>query len=99
MAVRRKRVFKTVAIISGVMTILSVLYPAGLKLILKFMLSQDAGNLNTASSIGIIGGADGPTAVFIASNSGIPHLISWFGFTAICAMISIVSFLLMRKRK
>jgi len=33
-------------------------------------------DLKEASSIGIIGGADGPTAIFISSRVGLPHLPS-----------------------
>lgn len=37
-------------------------------------------NLKEASSIGIIGGADGPTVIFIASRIGLPYLPSIIAF-------------------
>jgi len=47
-----------------------------LLLILIGLLGRQKIDLNEASGIGIIGGADGPTAIFISSRVGSPHLSS-----------------------
>lgn len=46
--------------------------------VLLFLISYER------SSIGIIGGADGPTAVFIAGNIGLPRLL---GIPGICGLL------------
>lgn len=43
-----------------------------------------------ASAIGIIGGADGPTAIFIAKKAGIDFLLPSFIFIIIVSLIIII---------
>ena len=50
--------------------------------VLKFFIAYES------SGIGIIGGADGPTAIFIAGNIGLPRLL---GFTGICGLLSLAA--------
>ena len=65
--------------IAGISIIQTVLIYIVNRLILHYSLSQlipDA-----ASSIGIIGGADGPTAIFTASSKNYSHWMPEFGFS------------------
>lgn len=53
---------------------------------------------DSAASIGIIGGADGPTAIFVSSTAwGSPYL--WAGGFAVLALAGFVTMLILRKRK
>lgn len=53
----------------------------------------------SGSSVGIIGGADGPTAVFIASRSGmLPYVMTGFAVLGI-ALLVVALVLLLRKKK
>ena len=51
---------------------------------------------NEAASIGIIGGADGPTAIFVTSGTNWMGLCSVLG---VIAVISLVVFLIYRNKK
>ena len=65
---KRKRAARAVAIltvITAVITIVSAAYEFLLPMFLSFALHFDA---REASSIGIIGGADGPTAIYITGH-------------------------------
>jgi Na+-transporting methylmalonyl-CoA/oxaloacetate decarboxylase beta subunit len=96
---KKVKILKIVAIISGFLAILQFLYPLGLKFILKWIFNYDIKNPHTASSIGIIGGGDGPAAVFVAYNLNIILLVIKYSFAVICAMISILSIIAIKKRK
>ena len=65
--------------------------------VFAFMSVICLGGCNTESdSIGIIGGADGPTAVFVSSD------INWlgiFGFIAVIAVAVLVVLVICRKKK
>ena len=61
-----KKVVSIVAIVAGVLTLLSVVAPMILGLILK---------VQAASSVGIIGGADGPTAIMLVGVIGTGSVI------------------------
>ena len=61
-----KKVVSIVAIVAGVLTLLSVVAPMILGLILK---------AQAASSVGIIGGADGPTAIMLVGVIGTGSVI------------------------
>ena len=61
-----KKVISIVAIVAGAVTLLSVVAP----MILGLMLKAQA-----ASSVGIIGGADGPTAIMLVGVIGTGSII------------------------
>ena len=61
-----KKVVSIVAIVAGVLTLLSVVAPMILGLIFK---------AQAASSVGIIGGADGPTAIMLVGVIGTGSVI------------------------
>lgn len=52
-----------------------------------------------ATSVGIIGGADGPTAIFIASEASNNLLLLIVGVIIVVLLISIAIFLIKRKKK
>ena len=68
--------------ITSVITILSALY---IYIIPKYIKNKFAINMSDAASIGIIGGADGPTSIFIVSGN---HFS--FATTIIFLVISII---------
>ena len=53
---------------------------------------------NDAASIGIIGGADGPTAIFVASTINWPGAFGWIG-VIIAAVLAAVMIHLKKKKK
>lgn len=61
-----RKVVTILTIITTIVTLISTAFGVGIRLYLLYKYNISA---NKASSIGIIGGADGPTAIFI---SGIP---------------------------
>ena len=78
---KKKRIVRILTLIAGILTFTR----ASFSFLLPMYLSHKLGlNVNDASSIGIIGGADGPTAIYIADQSS-PHWI-----TAILAVITII---------
>ncbi|WP_352420657.1 sodium ion-translocating decarboxylase subunit beta [Proteiniborus sp.] len=80
----KRKLIKIVAIftaITGIVTVIGLGFEYLLPIFLSFKLKRE---INHASSIGIIGGADGPTSIFLASQPS-PHL-----FTGIFAFLTIV---------
>jgi Na+-transporting methylmalonyl-CoA/oxaloacetate decarboxylase beta subunit len=89
---KKNKVVFIVTVICGIATILNIAYIVLLPLFLSYLLQKD---VRDASSIGIIGGTDGPTTIYVAApyNS---HLI-----TVILALITIIgiTYLIISKRK
>lgn len=81
------KIAKLGAIISGTLTLFFGLSDIIPKLIIKFIYGTSI-DLNDSSAIGIIGGADGPTAIFIGSNafSGFKYILTllFFIITIVC---------------
>lgn len=78
---------KVIAILTITTTIITII-SAGFDFLIPMYLSYKLRNeVGKASSIGIIGGADGPTAIFVTSRS-FPYLI-----TVIFALFSIAGVL------
>ncbi|MBQ3078460.1 MAG: hypothetical protein IJC48_00490 [Clostridia bacterium] len=71
-AVRRRRIRRTVLILAIVIAFLICAYLAAL----YFIADSIASDGISASSIGIIGGADGPTAVIVSSGFSAATLIA-----------------------
>lgn len=63
---RTARIVTILTVITAVITIISAAYEYLLPVFLSFALHFDA---REASSIGIIGGADGPTAIYITGQT------------------------------
>ena len=80
------KLLKVVAVVSWVLTAAQLIIVAIIKL--RFSIAAKA------SSIGIIGGADGPTAIFLSSNSAVPD-----NLFQICQYVAFAStaFLLVRR--
>lgn len=76
-----RKVIFVLTIVTTIITIISAGYKWFIRLFLKYRFQLDT---NNASSVGIIGGADGPTAIFISSSpySGV--------FTIILGALSVV---------
>jgi len=89
-----ERITRAVAILTimnAIITIISSGFSFLMHMYLSYKLHIDA---SKASSIGIIGGADGPTAIYVTDQSS-PHLI-----TVIFALLSIagIAYLIFIKR-
>jgi len=89
---KKNKVIIIVTIICGLATMINVAYIYLLPLLLSFLFQKD---LSDAVTIGIIGGADGPTAIYVACPYNL-HLI-----TVILALITIlgIAYLIIAKRK
>lgn len=81
-------------IIIGIMTVLRLGFNFILPMYLSFKLNKD---VNHASSIGIIGGADGPTSIFLASQPNSYLITSIFALLTIGGFV--VLFFLKRSAK
>lgn len=62
-----KKAMSIIAIIVGILILLSVVIPLIIGVILE---------VNVASSVGIIGGADGPTTVLVVGTLGVGSIIT-----------------------
>lgn len=93
----KNRILKIISILGGLLLILQLGYPFILKFILKSMTNKSFvfNNASHAASIGIIGGADGPTAIFLATGDSILRNI----ITAICLVITIVPLIIIWQEK
>lgn len=82
--IKRHKVIKSITIISLIITLVSGLvnFVASLIKFNKFDM-----NLAAGSSVGIIGGADGPTSVFIASKTPYNIITIIFGVISIIGII------------
>ncbi|MHB8130946.1 MAG: sodium ion-translocating decarboxylase subunit beta [Mobilitalea sp.] len=89
---KKNKVVFIVTVVSGIATILNIAYIFLLPLLLSYLFQKD---LSGANSIGIIGGADGPTSIYVGSSYN-SHLI-----TVILALITIlgIAYLIISKRK
>lgn len=94
---QKEKFLKTMAILSGIAGIIVFLseniFINAVKIISKGNLTLHSGD---AASIGIIGGADGPTSIFLASNG-----FTWMKelLTVVCFIISILFTVKYRKMK
>jgi|LSQX01.2.fsa_nt_gb Na+-transporting methylmalonyl-CoA/oxaloacetate decarboxylase beta subunit len=70
MAKRHRKTIIILTIITTIITIASASWKFIMRMYIQYKFQNSTDNYNSASSIGIIGGADGPTAIFI---SGIPY--------------------------
>jgi Na+-transporting methylmalonyl-CoA/oxaloacetate decarboxylase beta subunit len=97
------KILKSVAVITGILTGLEILYYIFYPLVLRLYLNRkfdiDIENNTSAGSIGIIGGADGPTAIFVKNNNIRIIDILGYGFGVVCAAVFVVSVVLMIKAK
>ncbi len=82
--IKRHKAIKTITIISLIITMISGLVNFVVPLI-KF--NQFYMNRATASSVGIIGGADGPTSVFIAIKTPYHIITIVFGVISVIGII------------
>lgn len=87
-----KRAITLLTVICTAITIINIAYNFLLPLFLSYKFKFD---LNKASSVGIIGGADGPTTIYLASSQS-SHFVS-----IIIALLSIlgITYLIYMKRK
>ena len=82
--IKRHKVIKTITIISLIITVISGIFNFVVPLI---KLNQFNTNLASASSVGIIGGADGPTSVFIATKTPYYIILIIFGVISVIGII------------
>ena len=53
---------------------------------------------NQAASIGVIGGADGPTAIFVTSQINWLSVCGWIGVIIVTLLVSLVIYLKKKKK-
>jgi len=90
---RTVKTTKLVAIISGALAIILALSPV----ITKLLRIHIIGKHIETYAIGIIGAADGPSAIMIASYPSNSFPIICYGIAAVCAIVSVWAFVLLRK--
>ncbi|SCG84374.1 hypothetical protein DW1_2814 [Proteiniborus sp. DW1] len=77
-----------ITLITGIVTIMMLGFDFLLPIFLSFKLKRD---IKHGSSIGIIGGADGPTTIFISSQSSSHLLTGLFGLLTIAGIIILLT--------
>ena len=93
----RSKILKIAAFISGFLALFTFFSPHLLKLWLTWRFNLDFESISgveEASSIGIIGGADGPTAVYLTSSQ--PNL--QIGLAAGLGALAVLLFLVSNKK-
>lgn len=94
---RRPKILKTASFISGFLALVTFFSPQLLKLWLAWRFRQelaDTPGIQETASIGIIGGADGPTSIYLSSSA--PGLR--IGITGIFLITGLSLYLLSRKK-
>lgn len=94
---KRSKILKIAAFISGFLALFTFFSPHLLKLWLTWRFRQelaDTPGIQDAASIGIIGGADGPTAVYLTSSQ--PNL--QIGLAAGLGALAVLLFLVSNKK-
>ena len=61
----------------------------GKYLFVRYLLRSFGFSVENASSIGIIGGADGPTAIFLSSSNTTPWLLPSLVVTAVAGVVAL----------
>jgi len=85
------RVITVFTVVCALVAIASALFNSLLPLYLAYKFNVGMGNIKNASSIGIIGGSDGPTAIFISGQSN-PYLITIiFAFLAVVGVVFLIA--------
>lgn len=86
------KVIKVITIITSIVTVLYLGFSFLIPIYLSYRLNIEASKVN---SIGIIGGADGPTTIFLTSTSSFANSI-----IIICALFSIagIVYLVLNRR-
>ena len=79
----------------AVVGLIGLIYMFAVQYLASFLLTQAVGEFE---SVGIIGGADGPTAIFVTGSSTAHFLSNVLPFLAL-AIAGIVGFLLLRRRR
>jgi Na+-transporting methylmalonyl-CoA/oxaloacetate decarboxylase beta subunit len=88
------KALKIISAAGGIFTLSCLFCPAVIKFIIISKMKKTY-NINHASSIGIIGGADGPTAIFISNRN---HALKYIILT-ITSIITVISFIILIIRK
>lgn len=89
---KKARIAKYCMLMSGIITVIIGMSDFIMRQIIKLKLNTDIPL--TSSSIGIIGGADGPTAIFLADNNSLSS--KWI-LLSIFLPATIICFLFLRK--
>lgn len=96
----KKPVLFTILKIGTILSaMIAMLILAGQNVLEWWLVRQFAGKVSDgAGSIGIIGGADGPTAIFVTTTSswGSPYI--WAGGFAVLALAGFITLLIMKKK-
>lgn len=93
---KANKILKVIAIISGILTAVHVI----IMCLFSYMISHSLKDIGrTVSSIGIIGGSDGPTAIFVSKGDTSYLMCISFAVCLITNIVSIVLLLKLKKRK
>lgn len=84
--------------VSAVLTAVGVVGLLGRRIMLFWQLLRLHAVPTGAASVGIIGGADGPTAIFVTSPTGGPR-VPWYGFPILTIAGIVGLWWSLRKRK
>ena len=97
MSTKTQRILKWAAVCCGVLSAVCFAWRGALELLRRALADGGLAGSSGAASIGIIGGADGPTAIFLVSNPGGIDGVLWTG--VLLALLAGVLLLIRRKRR
>ena len=95
MAKRHRKIIVALTIITTIITIVSASWEFIMRMYIQYRFQISTDNYNSASSIGIIGGADGPTAIFLSGKQYSSIITLLF---ALLSAVGIIYLILTSKR-
>ena len=90
---RKKKLNKIITVLTIISTLITIISASFKPLLLIYIHIKFKMDTRDASAVGIIGGADGPTAIFLGNKSG------FLLFTIVFALLSISGIIYLIKEK
>jgi Na+-transporting methylmalonyl-CoA/oxaloacetate decarboxylase beta subunit len=90
MAKRHRKIIIALTIVTTTMTIVSASWEFIMRMYIQYKFQINTDNYNSASSIAIIGGADGPTAIFINGKQYSSIITLVFAFLSAVGIIYLI---------
>lgn len=85
---KNKKIITVLTIISAIIALVSASFSFILRMYLSYRFNIDS---NSAASIGIIGGSDGPTSIFVTGTSSSSYITIIFGLLSMVGFVYLIS--------
>ena len=87
---KKESIKKTVGILTAISAIITVLFGLFFFLLPAYLQHKYRIDAREAASIGIIGGADGPTTIYVSGQSSVRQIAVVFGLVAIAGIVCLI---------